>query len=625
MKVYVSKIIIVNRAPFKNLNIDFKENNIAVLSSINGRGKTTILSYIVDAWHEMAKKYFTGSFKGKNEYMYRLSSSNYNMDISKPSFVYIRFETDEKQHIDYVDVQEKCSEEDYNKAISLDDKISFSEFKARLNNNNFIKFVSKNFDIEKAKKFFNQNVITYFPAYRYELPEYLNDIYKLKFNTKDNFVSELNSPLEVISDLQEFSSWLMDVVLDKEIYKNENEEILLLKRLSEIISSILYSKSGGIPLRFGIGKRNFGTQRISIDCRDNHENFYPSIFNMSSGEMSLLCIFGEILRQADKNSLISNFNEITGIVLIDEIDKHLHIRLQKEILPNLLALFPNVQFIVSSHSPFLNMGLAEKLSQRSFIVDLDNFGIYKDVTINELYNEVYRMMIDENNRYKEEYLKLKQFIENGTKPLIITEGKTDVIHLKKAKEILNIDDCDIEYYDTGDSFGDSKLKLLLEQLSKIPQSRKIIGIFDRDVPKIIGDIEQGNQPFKNYTNNVYAFCIPIPENRKLYKNISIEFYYPDENIKKEKNGKCLYFDNEVGYLTGVYNTGNKELQKYLVPKEDGEYTKKVFDCNIGDCSWAFSKSVFAKLVADDVEFTRDFDFSNFRLIFDKIKEILALP
>lgn len=44
---------------------------------------------------------------------------------------------------------------------------------------------------------------------------------------------------------------------------------------------------------------------------------------------------------------------MTGIVLIDEVDKHLHITLHFSILPKLFELFPNIQFIVSSHSPFL--------------------------------------------------------------------------------------------------------------------------------------------------------------------------------------------------------------------------------------------------------------------------------
>ena len=42
-----------------------------------------------------------------------------------------------------------------------------------------------------------------------------------------------------------------------------------------------------------------------------------------------------------------------GIVLIDEIETHLHLELQKEILSLLVQMYPKIQFIVSTHSPFI--------------------------------------------------------------------------------------------------------------------------------------------------------------------------------------------------------------------------------------------------------------------------------
>ena len=42
-----------------------------------------------------------------------------------------------------------------------------------------------------------------------------------------------------------------------------------------------------------------------------------------------------------------------GIVLIDEIETHLHVALQKEIVPILTELFPNIQFVLTTHSPFI--------------------------------------------------------------------------------------------------------------------------------------------------------------------------------------------------------------------------------------------------------------------------------
>lgn len=56
-----------------------------------------------------------------------------------------------------------------------------------------------------------------------------------------------------------------------------------------------------------------------------------------------------------------------GIVLIDEIETHLHLELQKEILPFLTKLYPNIQFIVSTHSPFILSSV-----DNAVVFDLEN-------------------------------------------------------------------------------------------------------------------------------------------------------------------------------------------------------------------------------------------------------------
>ena len=58
------------------------------------------------------------------------------------------------------------------------------------------------------------------------------------------------------------------------------------------------------------------------------------------------------MRMQHKTQRSFDFN-LPGIVIIDEIDVHLHLELQKSILPFLTTFFPNIQFIVTSHSPFI--------------------------------------------------------------------------------------------------------------------------------------------------------------------------------------------------------------------------------------------------------------------------------
>lgn len=624
MKTHIEKIIIVNRAPFNKIELNFKENEIAVLTAINGSGKTTILSHIVDAWYEMVRPHFPSEFENKENKYYRISSPIYNLDRSKPSFVYIRFRNLEGAY-DYLDIRDNSIELEYNDAIKIEGKIPFTQFSSSLIEANNVKITSSNFTKQVAEKLFLNNISTYLPSYRFEAPGYLNEPYKvnLDFKKLSGFSGYLKNPLEVITGLPQLANWIMDIVLDMSINPTGPERIVF-NNLNEIITKSLISKNLG-QLRFGLGNRGMGSTRIQIVKSSSSESVYPSIFNLSSGESSIFCLFGELLKQADNYQNNIPLNEITGIVLIDEVDKHLHIKLQKEVLPRLFNLFPNVQFILSSHSPFLSMGLAEEVLNRTKILDLDNFGISTDPTSNELYQEVYNMMISENSRFKNLYQSLSLSISEGNLPLIITEGKTDTQHIKKAKEVLNITDCECEFYEITENWGDSRLKILLDQLSKIEQSRKIIGVFDRDVKSIVDMIEVGGQVFKDYSNNVYALCIPTPEGREGYSNISIEFYYSDEDIRKEKQSKRLYFDNEVDYLFNK-STNKPEVRKLAVIREDKEFSKKIFDedriCEVAE--WVHSKANFANLIEIDTGFIEGIDFSQFNLIFDRIKLITNL-
>ena len=73
---------------------------------------------------------------------------------------------------------------------------------------------------------------------------------------------------------------------------------------------------------------------------------------LSDGEKCLLALVGDLARRlALLNPSRSNALEGEGVVLIDEIDLHLHPKWQREIVPCLERTFPNCQFVVSTHSP----------------------------------------------------------------------------------------------------------------------------------------------------------------------------------------------------------------------------------------------------------------------------------
>lgn len=77
-----------------------------------------------------------------------------------------------------------------------------------------------------------------------------------------------------------------------------------------------------------------------------------SISQLSEGEKCTLALVGDIARRlAIANPSRSNPLEGTGVVLIDEVDLHLHPKWQLKIVPLLQEIFSNIQFVVTTHSP----------------------------------------------------------------------------------------------------------------------------------------------------------------------------------------------------------------------------------------------------------------------------------
>jgi predicted ATP-binding protein involved in virulence len=92
----------------------------------------------------------------------------------------------------------------------------------------------------------------------------------------------------------------------------------------------------------------------------NKNNESLSLSQLSDGEKSVIILICDIARRLaianpiDKNADFSSIlQKGNGVVLIDEIDLHLHPLWQKEILQALVKTFPSLQFIVTTHSPYV--------------------------------------------------------------------------------------------------------------------------------------------------------------------------------------------------------------------------------------------------------------------------------
>lgn len=158
------------------------------------------------------------------------------------------------------------------------------------------------------------------------------------------------------TDFKRFFGWF-DLMEDEERRMREKQKdwnyrspVLETVRnaLSDFISSFRNPRIETRPLRFVM-------DRVEEDG-SIHE---LRIEQMSDGYKIVIAMVADLAaRMAEANPSMSRPLDGKGIVLIDEIDLHLHPQWQRDILVQLHRTFPNVQFIVSTHSPVIVMGAA---------------------------------------------------------------------------------------------------------------------------------------------------------------------------------------------------------------------------------------------------------------------------
>ena len=132
------------------------------------------------------------------------------------------------------------------------------------------------------------------------------------------------------------------------------------------------------PLRMVVQKHD---QEVRVD-------------QLSDGEKCLIALVADIARRlAIANPILEDPLQGEGVVLIDEVDLHLHPAWQRMVLPKLIVTFPNCQFIVSTHSPQI-LGEVDA-SQIRILTQDENNEIHchippqaKGLTSNEILNEI---------------------------------------------------------------------------------------------------------------------------------------------------------------------------------------------------------------------------------------------
>lgn len=168
---------------------------------------------------------------------------------------------------------------------------------------------------------------------------------------------------------------------------------------------------------------NSGTLKFRIAQEGKSSYTFQSL---SSGYLAILDIYSDLLMQSEYFSVSPD--KLSGIVLIDEIDAHLHVSLQRLILPFFEKSFPGVQFIVSTHSPFVltsvkdiviydlgrNQSTDEDLSLYSYSSVMEGLlatkttSIVLDETIDALVEEINKSDVD-LDRLKSVIAKIRPF------------------------------------------------------------------------------------------------------------------------------------------------------------------------------------------------------------------------
>lgn len=159
---------------------------------------------------------------------------------------------------------------------------------------------------------------------------------------------------------------------------------------------------------------------------------YQTFENMSDGFKAIICIVAEIAyRCIELNGFLGKDAVIKtpGVVVIDEVDLYLHPRWQRHVLQDLQRAFPNIQFIVSSHSPFIIQSVANKN-----IITLD--GKKGDTDANKRsIEEIAMTEMDMDTRRSAKYEQMVEVAEKYYQ--LVKEGENDIADIQELKRQLD--------------------------------------------------------------------------------------------------------------------------------------------------------------------------------------------
>jgi predicted ATP-binding protein involved in virulence len=339
----INKLILKNYRRFANLEISFESpnaNNTTVFIGNNGAGKTAILDALVLnlSWliARINREKGTGHSIDDNDILNGQASAFIDSTL------------------------EHGDEEPYSWQIAKTRKGKESGFKSDLK------------DVTRLASIFRKQLtendaaplplIVYYPVNRavVDIP--------LKIRTRHNFeqIDGYDNALQQGVDFRRFFEWFRDRedVENEQLnyqYQNflKNNSLESLKTL-ETFGFIVHEKDKQLNAvrkaikLFMSDFDNLRVQRRPLQMLIDKNGEHLDVSQLSQGEKCLMSLVGDIARRlAMMNPALENPLDGEGIVLIDEIDMHLHPTWQRSVIGNLNKTFPNCQFILTTHSPIV--------------------------------------------------------------------------------------------------------------------------------------------------------------------------------------------------------------------------------------------------------------------------------
>ncbi len=355
----IKKIEIENYRGILNEKIEFNDK-VNVFIGGNGAGKTTLLEAILASLIKITFPFISShTYK---PYLISVDDINYNKTYSTILSKISLSKLDTKKGT----LDEQIELPFFVKAGVINETTEEKEWNIKYNT--FSNLLNKTV----LHGFFKLPIIKYYPANRGSV-KYVNTssstIYKNpRIETWANiiqndvsyskffkwFLEHETQELRMQRDARKFE--VKSKYIDG-VRKSISKAFKILNNRSYLVKSDEIKKNGNNSLIPVLVLEEIRTKRKEI------------LDNKSEGEKAITSLIADIaynLSIAHNFKENDDFSKSTGVVIIDEIEAHLHPKWQRKIIPLLTELFPNIQFFITTHSPQV---IASVNSENMFVCD----------------------------------------------------------------------------------------------------------------------------------------------------------------------------------------------------------------------------------------------------------------